>query len=108
MHCSISFVKRQRPSDRITMAVQEFLDGVIETTCSNKVEVGSKAFKFCNEAIADGIAKYNGQFPLDVSHDDFILQVLCHSYKAHKCNVDGCNDFFVAVGVGKNPFGFQS
>ena len=60
------------------MATQEFLEGVIETTCSNKVEVGSNAFKFCNKAISNGIFKYNGQFPLDVSYDDFILQVLCH------------------------------
>ena len=60
------------------MAIREFLEGVIEKTCLNKVEVGSKALKFCNKAIANGIAKYNGQFPLDVSYDDFILQVLCH------------------------------
>ena len=78
MHHSISFVKLQRSSDLITMATQEFLEGVIEKVCLNKVEVGSKALKFCNKAIANGIAKYNGQFPLDVSYDDFILQVLCH------------------------------
>ena len=59
------------------MGTQEFLEGVIEKTCSNKAEVESKTFNFCNEAIMNGYAKYKKQFPVDIFQDDFTLQVLC-------------------------------
>ena len=60
------------------MDIQEFLGGVIEKTCSNRAELESKAFKFCNEAITNGYAKYKEHFPVDIFRNDFMLQVLCN------------------------------
>ena len=60
------------------MGTQEFLGDIIEKTCSNKVEIGSKVFKFYNEAIQHGFEKYYEKFPDAVMRDEFILQVLCH------------------------------
>ena len=60
------------------MGTQEFLEGVIEMICSNRAEVESKAFKFCNEAITNGYAMYQELFPVDNFRDNFMLHVLCN------------------------------
>ena len=73
MRRSISLSNSQRSSHPITMTIQEFLDSMIEITCSTKVEAGSMAFKLCNKAIANRIAKYNGKFPLNVSYNGLHL-----------------------------------
>ena len=60
------------------MGTQAFLEGVIDKICLNRLEVESKAFKFCNKAITNGHAKYQQLFSVDSFRDDFMLQVLCN------------------------------